>query len=210
MTEMPSENRSKVQDRLREASQTKLGRLSRKAFPFSEALLVLAVILPGCHKEEQAVTNAAANAASASRRAQAASAERDSQRAQLARVALPVKSRYVDVHEPGAWSNPFISIDSKMINLRITLEDANTSQMGVGGLLRPSAARRRELQLRQQDLVEALIALPASAWPYGRVVAVEESPIADKNARPMIRRQMQSVIQQLNDLGIVVDEWPAR
>jgi len=76
--------------------------------------------------------------------------------------------------------------------------------------LRPSAARRRELQVRQKDLVEALIALPPDAWPYGCVVAVEESPIAERKSRPAIRRQMEVVIQQLNDLGVVVDEWPAR
>jgi hypothetical protein len=77
-------------------------------------------------------------------------------------------------------------------------------------LLRPNAARRREVQIRSQDLVEALIALPDSAWPYGRVVAIEESPLADKSQRPAIRRQIEAAIQQLNDLGVVVDEWPSR
>jgi hypothetical protein len=172
--------------------------------------MLLPVLAVGCRKEEQAVTNVAATAASAEHRAQAASAEKDQQRAQLARVALPTKSRYVDVHEPGAWSNPFISFDAQMVNLRITVADANPSQIGQGGMLRPSAARRRELQIRREDLVEALIALPESAWPYGRVVAIEESPLADKKARPAIRRQIESAIQQLNDLGVVVDEWPSR
>src|ERR1035441_1815711 len=151
---------------------------------FSVSVMVLAGSVSGCKKEEQAVTNVAVNAATAEHQAQAASAKRDQQRAQLAHIGLPTKSRYVDVHEPAAWSNPFISIDSQMINLRITVADANTSTIGQGGLLRPSAARRRELQLRPADLVDALIALPDSAWPYGRVVAVEESPLADKKARP--------------------------
>ena len=179
----------------------------------SVGLGLVATLLAGpsaCRKEEQAVTSVAADAASAEHRAQAASLARDQQRTQLAHIAPPVKSRYVNVHEPGQWSNPFISIDAQMINLRLTLADANTSNLGVGGLLRPSAARRRELQVRQKDLVDALIALPADAWPYGRVVAVEESPIAEKKARPAIRRQMEVVIQQLNDLGVVVDEWPTR
>lgn len=174
------------------------------------SLLVVSALVFGCRKEEQAVTKAAANAAGAEHRAQAASVERDQQRARLARIGLPTKSRYVDVHEPGAWNNPFISIDAHMINLRVTLEDANTSGMADSGMLRPAAARRRELQLRQADLVEALMALPDYAWPYGRVVAIEESPLADKKSRPAIRRQMEAVIQQLNDLGVVVDEWPAR
>ncbi len=173
-------------------------------------LLVVSAVVFGCHKEEQAVSTAAATAAGAEHRAQAASAERDQERARLARIGLPTKSRYVDVHEPGAWNNPFISIDANMINLRVTLEDANTSGMGDSGMLRPTAARRRELQLRQSDLIEALMALPDYAWPYGRVVAIEESPLADKKSRPAIRRQMEAVMQQLNDLGVVVDEWPTR
>jgi hypothetical protein len=164
----------------------------------------------GCRKEAQAVSKVAASAATAEHKAQEASAQKDHQRAQLALVALPTKSRYVDVHEPGAWANPFISFDAQMVNLRVTLADANTSALGQGGILRPAAARRRELQIRQQDLVEALIALPESAWPYGRVVAIEESPLADKRQRPAIRRQIEAAVQQLNDLGVVVDEWPAR
>jgi len=167
-------------------------------------------LLSGCRKEEQAVSKVASTAAAAEHKAQAASAQKDQQRAQLARISLPTKSRYVDVHEPGQWANPFLSFDSQMINLRIVQADANPSQLGKGGLLRPSAARRQELQIRQQDLVEALIALPESAWPYGRVVAIEESPLADKRQRPAIRRQIEAAIQQLNDLGVVVDEWPAR
>ena len=156
------------------------------------------------------MTKVASTAAAAEHQAQARSVERDEQRADLAKIALPTKSRYVDVHEPGAWANPFISFDAQMVNLRVTLADANPSQLGQGGLLRPSAARRREVQIRSKDLAAALIALPDSAWPYGRVVAIEESPLADRKQRPAIRRQIEAAIQQLNDLGVVVEEWPSR
>jgi hypothetical protein len=183
---------------------------SRKLQASAVGMVLLSAMLTGCRKEEQAVSKVAVTAAAAEHQAQAVSVQRDQQRAQLARIALPTKSRYVDVHEPGAWSNPFISFDSQMVNVRITLADANPSTLGQGGILRPSAARRQELQIRQKDLVEALIALPESAWPYGRVVAIEESPLADRKARPAIRRQIEAAIQQLNDLGVVVDEWPAR
>jgi hypothetical protein len=117
---------------------------------------------------------------------------------------------YVDVHEPGAWANPFISVDANTLNLRVTLTDANTSTMGQGTMLRPEAARRQEMQLRPGDLTEALIALPPGAWRYGRVVAVAESPLASKKDRPKVRMNVEAAIQKLNDLGIVVQEWPAR
>jgi hypothetical protein len=92
--------------------------------------------------------------------------------------------------------------------MRITLPDTNTSTVGQGSMLRPEGARRQQLQIRLADLPDALIALPAGAWHYGRVVAVAESPGADKSDRPKLRRNVEAVIQQLNDLGVVVDEWP--
>ena len=39
---------------------------------------------------------------------------------------------------------------------------------------------------------------------------LKSPPLADKKMRPAIRRQIEAAIQQLNDLGVVVDEWPTR
>jgi len=172
--------------------------------------LLLAVALTACHKEEQAVVGVAQNAVSAEHQAQAAASKSDRQRAELSRIPLPTKSLYVDIHEPGAWANPFLSVDADWLNLRVTMTDANPSTMGQGTMLRPEAARRQEVQLRPADLVDALIALPPGAWRYGRVIAVAESPLANRSDRPKVRRNVESAIQQLNDLGIVVEEWPAR
>jgi hypothetical protein len=172
--------------------------------------LLLAVALVACHKEEQAVAGVAQTAVNAEHKAQAAATERDRQREALAKIPLPTKSMYVDVHEVGAWANPFLSVDADMVNLRVTMADANPSTVGQGTLLRPEAARRQELQLRPADLVNALIALPPGAWRYGRVIAIAESPLANPKDRPKVRRNVEAAIQQLTDLGIVVDEWPAR
>jgi hypothetical protein len=176
--------------------------------------LLLGVAVVACHKEEQAVEGVAKTAVSAEQKAQAAAqaaaAERDRQRTALGAIPLPTKSLYVDVHEPGAWVNPFLSVDADTMNLRITLADANPSTIGQGTMLRPAAARRQEVQLRPDDLPQALIALPAGAWRYGRVIAVAESPAASKKDRPKVRRNVEAAIQQLTDLGVVVEEWPAR
>jgi hypothetical protein len=176
--------------------------------------LLLAVSIVACHKEEQAVVGVAKTAVNAEQQAQAAAqasaTKKDQQRAELARIPLPTKSLYVDVHEAGAWGNPFLSVDADMINLRITVTDANPSTLGQGSMLRPAAARRQEIQVRPSEIPEALIALPAGAWRYGRVVAVAESPIADKSKKVQLRRNVEALIQQLNDLGVVVEEWPAR
>jgi hypothetical protein len=52
--------------------------------------------------------------------------------------------------------------------------------------------------------------VPASAWKYGRVVAVAEMPGGAAKDRAKMRRNVENAIQQLNDLGIVVEEWPGR
>ena len=163
-----------------------------------------------CHKEEQAVMGVAQTAVNAEHKAQAAASEIDRQRAALAAIPLPTKSMYMDVHEPGAWANPFLSVDAQTLNLRVTLTDANPSTLGQGTMLRPEGARRQEMHLRMGEMAQALAALPPGAWRYGRVIAVAESPLASRKDRPQLRRNVEAAIQQLNDLGIVVEEWPAR
>jgi Asp-tRNA(Asn)/Glu-tRNA(Gln) amidotransferase A subunit family amidase len=176
--------------------------------------LLLGTCLVACHKEEQAVVGVAKSAVNAEQKAQAAAqaaaTKHDRQRAELALIPLPTKSLYVDVHEPGAWANPFLSVGAESLDLRVTMVDANPSTVGEGTMLRPEAARRQEVELRPSDLADALIALPAGAWRYGRVIAVAESPLANRKDRPEVRRNMEAAIQQLSDLGIVVEEWPSR
>ncbi len=172
--------------------------------------LLLLVALTACHKEEQAVEGVAQKAANAERQAQATATLRDQQRAELSRIPLPTKSLYIDIHEPGAWANPFLSIEADTLDLRVNLADANPSPVGEGTMLRPAAARRQELQLRPADLAAAVVALPPTAWRYGRVIAVAEAPGANPRDRAKIRRNVETAIQQLNDLGILVEEWPTR
>jgi hypothetical protein len=163
-----------------------------------------------CHREEQAVAGVAQSAAHVEQQAQAAATKRDEERTALGRIPVPRKSLYVAVHEPGEWANPFISADADWLNLRVTMVDANPSTVGEGTMLRPEAARRQELQVRTSDLASALIALPPGAWRYGRVVAISESPLASNKDRVKVRRNVEAAIRELNDLGVVVDEWPAR
>jgi hypothetical protein len=175
---------------------------------------LLAIAMIACHKEEQAVVGVAKSAVNAEHQAQVAAqaraTARDQQRAALSRIPLPTKSLYIDVHEPSAWANPFLAVGPDAITLRVMLSDANTSDVGKGTMLRPAAARRQEIEIRPKDLADAMAAVPQGAWQYGRVVAVAELPGAVAKDRPKIRRNVENAIQQLNDLGIVVQEWPTR
>jgi Asp-tRNA(Asn)/Glu-tRNA(Gln) amidotransferase A subunit family amidase len=64
--------------------------------------------------------------------------------------------------------------------------------------------------LRLSDLDKAVVAIPSGAWRYGRVIAIAESPSAAPKDRPKVRRNVEAAIKQLNDLGVVVEEWPSR
>ena len=170
--------------------------------------------ISACHKEEQAVVGVAQHAVNAEQKAQAAAqaaaTERDAERAALDLIPLPTKSLYVNVREQSAWANPFLSVGADTLNLRIALADANPSTVGKGTMLRPGAARRQEIQVRPGELVKALIALPPGAWRYGRVIAVAESPAANPKDRAQVRRNVEAALQQLNNLGVVAEEWPTK
>jgi hypothetical protein len=172
--------------------------------------LLLPIAVVACRKEERAVEGVAQNAVNAEHQAQAKESQLDQERAQLSQIPLPTKSLYIDIHDPSRWANPFLVVGSSTITLRILNADANASTVGQGTLLRPESARRQELQLRPSDLDKALVAIPSGAWHYGRVIAIAESPEAPRKERAQVRRNLEAAIQDLNNLGLVVEEWPSR
>jgi hypothetical protein len=156
------------------------------------------------------VEGVAKSAVNAEHRAQETATEREKERAELDQIPVPTKSMYVDVHDPSHWQNPFLTVSANMLDLRIELADQPLGSFADGSMLRPPGARRQEMQVRMSDLGKAVSAIPSGAWHYGRVIAVAESPEASRKDRAQIRRNVESVINQLNDLGVVVEEWPAR
>jgi hypothetical protein len=143
------------------------------------------------------------NAGSASERA----SELNEIRTEISQIPVPAKSRYLALKSLAAWENPYLTVQGKMVTLHVTVADANSSDLGVGGILRPVGARRQDLNVRTADLASAINAIPQSAWPYGRVVAVEEAhniPTAD---RPVVRTNEEAAMKTLNDIGGVAYEW---
>jgi hypothetical protein len=159
--------------------------------------VVFALALTGCNSSQLSPTDAAA-----AKRQQTEAIRED-----LAQIPLPTKTRYLAVHSLTLWENPYLTIQGSMVTLHVTMADGNKSTLGVGGILRPVGARRQDLNVRTSDLPAALNAIPQTAWPYGRVVALEEAHDAPASARPELRRNMEAAIKTLSDLGIVVYEW---
>ncbi|QMV20363.1 hypothetical protein GOB94_10895 [Granulicella sp. 5B5] len=157
---------------------------------------VAGVSLMGCH----------AHSASAATPQQKADqrAELEDQREQLQQIPVSSKDRYMAIHSFESWENPYLTVQANMVELHVTRADSNPSTIGVGGMFRPEAARRVELNIADGQLGDAVAAIPADAWPYGRVVAVEEAHHTPANAEPMVRRNLEKTIALLNDLGVQV------
>ena len=131
----------------------------------------------------------------------------DAARQELEQIPPPSKNRYLSVRTKEAYANPFLVVHPQTITLTILYRDQDPNAFNAGGLLRPAKARKQEVDVRPADLPQALASLAPDVWPYGRVVAIEESPTAPKTERVAIRRNVEATIQILNDLGVVVDEW---
>lgn len=134
-------------------------------------------------------------------------AETELVRQQIDLIPPPSKSRYMAIHSLTAWENPYLTVQGAMVTLHVTVADANSSDLGVGGILRPAGARHQNLNIRTADLSAALNSVPRTSWPYGRVVAIEEAHDVPASARPEVRRNLETAMQLLNDLGVVVYEW---
>ena len=172
--------------------------LNPRTLSLAFALPVL-LLLSGCHSH-------ATSAAAAPTRAQldAQRVQLETQREQLDRIPPPSKSTFMAIHSFDSWQNPVLTVQPSMLELQVTLADANTSNLGVGGMLRPIGARRQELNITADTLGDAISSVPESSWPYGRVVAIEEANKTPHSAEPAVRRNLEVTINKLNDLGIVV------
>jgi len=165
------------------------------------AALASVFSLSGCKRAESAITAPVAAFNNTQQRAMIASAHQ-----QLDLIPPPSKNLYMAVHSLNDWENPYLTIQPDMVTVHVLLADANPSNFGAGGILRPTGARRQDLEVRVEDLPAALDAIPATSWPYGRVIAVEEAHNIPAAGLPPVRRNMESAMQMLNDLGVVVDD----
>jgi hypothetical protein len=165
----------------------------------------LALALCACSHAPQSQSD---NSKPTAQEVKAEAQARDTDRQQLDQIPPPAKSRYMAIHTRESWSNPFLIVGKKTVTLRMMNPEPPQSAIAPGGMLHPAGARKQELVLRLSELPEALVALPQEAWPYGRVIAIEEDPVAPRPDRIQVRRNVETTIQVLNDLGVVVYEWP--
>ena len=176
---------------------------------------LLGMALAGCSSHSarhpaSTIESAAAARERALAQSRATAAALEKERQELESIPPPSKNIYLAIHTRQSWTNPFLIVSKSSVNLTILFPDDGPGAGSPGSdILRPVAARRRELDLRLSDLAEALAATPQNVWPFGRVIAVEEDPLEQKTDRSQVRRNLEATMQTLNDLGIVIYEWPA-
>jgi hypothetical protein len=173
------------------------------------ALAAIALVSTGCHRRPDAQRDAATEArAEQKQQAKEIAAKENTARDEIDQIPPPSKTRYLAVHSSDGWANPFLTIHRDTVEMRIIFPQTTGNPLdGGSSLLHPAAARKQVVDVRLADLPDALAAIPAYSWPYGRVVAVQESPAAARQDRVQTRRTEEATMQMLNDLGIVVDDW---
>lgn len=122
----------------------------------------------------------------------------------MALVPPPSKSRFMGIHSLDNWENPYLIVQPNMMQLHVLMADANPISYGAGGMFRPVGARRQVLTIDQQELGDAVTAIPADDWPYGRVIALEAAQNTPASMQPAARRAIEAAVRKLSDLGILV------
>jgi hypothetical protein len=187
-------------------ARSPIGRQRRSIVPAMQ-LALLCALVPAAIGCRSAAPPSALTRAEVRQERRAEQSKMEAAREELEQIPPPSKNRYLSVHSKDAYGNPFLVVHPQVITLTILYRDQDPNAFTAGGLLRPAKARKQEIDVRLSDLPQALSSLSPDVWPYGRVVAIEESPAAPRSERVAIRRNVESTIQVLNDLGVVVDEW---
>jgi hypothetical protein len=108
----------------------------------------------------------------------------------LQAIAAADPAKYPSLQEAKHWSNPYLVIRRDAVGL-LTGVTANEEQI-----------------LKPEEVLNALARLPASAWPYGRAVAilVEEKPTAPEADKVVIRRNRGVVAGDLEGAHVAI-QW---
>lgn len=110
----------------------------------------------------------------------------------LQAIAAADPAKYPTLQETRHWSNPYLVIRPDTV-----------------GLLSDVAANEERL-LKPEEVLNALAQLPASAWPYGRAVAilVDEKPTSSEQDKIALRRNRGIVAGDLESAHVAINWIP--
>lgn len=106
------------------------------------------------------------------------------------RIGPSAPERYKSIRDAKDWENPYL------VNRRDGIE-----------VIALASGRKT---VAAADLEQTLIELPLTAWPYGRVVALQEIGVraADRSDDKLIADNLEVALAILKKLKATVDRWP--
>jgi hypothetical protein len=109
------------------------------------------------------------------------------------RIAAADKRRFQSITDARAWRNPYLVIGADGIEVIATSLPAGRNTVA------------------SSDLQRTLIELPVNAWPYGRVVVVQDTGLraSDRSDEEPINRNREAALNILKALRVHVERWPS-
>ena len=109
------------------------------------------------------------------------------------RIGAAALQRYKSVRDAKDWENPYLVIRRDGIEVIVKRLPSGRQTVAVA------------------ELERTLIGLPVTAWPYGRVAAVQENSIraGDRSDDKPIADNLEAALAILKKLDVTVDRWPS-
>jgi hypothetical protein len=107
-----------------------------------------------------------------------------------ARIPVADPAKYRSIRDADEWLNPYVLIQKNGV---VMIDRANRSD-------------RTPISI--DELRRALMRLPVSAWPYGRVVGAQDSGLGTRPDDEGVKHNHQAVGEILKRLDVEVDWWP--
>ena len=109
------------------------------------------------------------------------------------RIGAADKRRFQSIQDARSWRNPYLVIRADGIEVIATSLPTGRTTVAF------------------TDLQRTLINLPVNAWPYGRVVVVEDTGLraSDGSDEEPINRNRAAALNILKALRVHVERWPS-
>ena len=128
--------------------------------------------------------------AACSRSQQASASSESAAMSQIQAIPPADQAKYGDARKIKNWQNPYLVVRTDSIGLM-------------------DLANNEEHHIKPAEIAQALAKLPSSAWPYGRVVAVEEPKIpAAENDAAALRKNRAILAGTLESMHVLIDWIP--
>lgn len=105
-------------------------------------------------------------------------------------IGPPILEKYKSVRDARDWLNPYLSVCPQ------------------GVILSVRSINRVHDTVQIEALRSTLLDLPAIAWPYGRIVALQDCSIGVPGDTEDRKTQMRTVESVLKGLGLDISRWP--